>query len=136
MKHGKELILCFISHMVQMKAIEYFKSKGYTFSLYIPHGSDERDYPRSASTPLLPLYIPHGSDERGCIVMASPQKENFISHMVQMKETPLDREIISTISFISHMVQMKVKQLLGTFRMELELYIPHGSDESRTKVRN
>jgi len=53
------------------------------------------------------LYIPHGSDERSLPILKRILNNAFISHMVQMKESPVKK-----ISF------------------DRNLYIPHGSDES------
>ena len=135
--------LSFISHMVQMKAIEiqYFKV---VFWLYIPHGSDER----AISSPLFPrgrglyiphgsderlkdnvqcnwfsrLYIPHGSDESFTSMRYAGEVPHFISHMVQMKDTHIRDVWIGVVFFISHMVQMKGLEKLKSQRPANSLY--------------
>ena len=113
MKSRLLLIVYFISHMVQMK--EYFS------------------------------------------ISSGVKKSFFISHMVQMKVTLYICPSIEISIFISHMVQMKVIQttLCRRWRFTLYptwfrwkkspsvrpfefllLYIPHGSDESRIKLKN
>ena len=100
------LFFSFISHMVQMKDIGGALMWPIGFSLYIPHGSDERfksDKRKRTDIPLYPtwfrwkrkrcggenqchmLYIPHGSDESGIKRISVSSKSSFISHMVQMK---------------------------------------------------
>ena len=142
----------FISHMVQMKdetwrdghqernsplyptwfrwkACDSF-FKRFAFSLYIPHGSDERNkiltnlynelelyipHGSDESTYLLclvryfqTLYIPHGSDERG------GRSRHSLLSFFSLYPTWFRWKFISFLilsgwlGFISHMVQMKV----------------------------
>jgi len=49
--------------MVQMKVFFYASNKKEAAELYIPHGSDERDWKEDMIQEAVLLYIPHGSDE-------------------------------------------------------------------------
>ena len=119
----------FISHMVQMKASLSSNSFSPQSSLY-PTWFRWKVKKGKNSNEKISLYIPHGSDERDNLAKAIKDALNFISHMVQMKvrEAPQKRptpekplyptwfrwKISTAISgvlvafvFISHMVQMK-----------------------------
>jgi len=54
--------------------------------LYIPHGSDERKNTLGPGVMLSLLYIPHGSDESITLTYPVNFVSDFISHMVQMKD--------------------------------------------------
>ena len=93
--------------MVQMKEQRTLDGEILKYTLYIPHGSDERFNDKFITLHVKDLYIPHGSDEREDRRNCHRDRRRFISHMVQMKEK--------------------------CFRFRkadvLKLYIPHGSDE-------
>jgi len=124
--------VCFISHMVQMKASNVYRTRQSKW-LYIPHGSDERTMgllTQRQSLSLYPtwfrwkfsswlrivismrLYIPHGSDE---------------SSMRYANEVPGDD------LYIPHGSDESLSKVIKLLRLWY-LYIPHGSDERYNEV--
>jgi len=94
----------------------------WVFSLYIPHGSDERE-PNSLEDKLhYILYIPHGSDESSASRIFRCRSFLFISHMVQMKAREIWWLSWECFFFISHMVQMKGKNKKCIRQWLLALY--------------
>jgi|GEM_PF-2320731 len=142
--------------MVQMK-LQMRKLKAFLTGLYIPHGSDEtkpRQHRRifainfishmvqmklalamGAGKTVLILYIPHGSDETQAGAAIATGFQNFISHMVQMKLKQTLQYLRDINAFISHMVQMKHNTPSEIPLKLILLYIPHGSDETRSFQR-
>jgi len=77
-------IICFISHMVQMKHWSIGGKDENSLSLYptwFRWNCAMTNYPVHFKS----LYIPHGSDETYYLWCSCTRKNNFISHMVQMK---------------------------------------------------
>ena len=64
--------------------------------------------------------------------MPTDVKEPFISHLVQMKQCMRRKREITRISFISHLVQMKHESTNDSYSESENLYIPLGSDETKT----
>jgi len=63
------------------------------------------------------LYIPHGSDESISAMTRLLKREDFISHMVQMKVTCSFPTPSRDQDFISHMVQMKGNRIVKVIRL-------------------
>jgi len=61
--------------------------------------------------------------------MGKVYRQNFISHMVQMKDVVKNVPKYGDRDFISHMVQMKGALGCDKVGCDRNLYIPHGSDE-------
>ncbi len=135
--------ITFISHMVQMKGCFYidknntnitlyptwFRWKSYSlqqlsgiYSLYIPHGSDERiieQWFRARMRTLYPTWFRWKSEP---FYVLDCQPVSFISHMVQMKESFLWLLEYHRHYFISHMVQMKASFVSTSVDLSESLY--------------
>ena len=120
-------LICFISHMVQMKAAYEVTSENGKTTLYPTWFRWKQGFEINPSLKEL-LYIPHGSDESLGLKKNSVFPLVFISHMVQMKacaersrlygqrslyptwfrwKYEISSNALYTNDFISHMVQMK-----------------------------
>ena len=99
----------FISHMVQMKLAIVTTEFGTYKALYPTWFRWNHEFGNRTSVYSV-LYIPHGSDETYPLFSPIIDEHTFISHMVQMKPSPLPLPCGLIVVFISHMVQMKLEK--------------------------